>query len=525
MDTNSRGIVYLVGAGPGDPGLLTVRGRELLDSCDAVVFDALANPALLPVADAAGRPERHDVGKRGGSAASARQEEINALLVALGRSGKRVVRLKGGDPLVFGRGSEEAEALRAAGVAFEIVPGVTAGIAAPAYAGIPVTHRGVATSVTFVTGHEDPAQGEGRTDWAALARAGGTIVLYMGVKTLPRIAAALAAGGMSLDTPAAAVQWGTHAKQRTLVATLGTLADRAAAAGIGAPVITVIGPVVALRESIGWLEERPLFGARIVVTRAAAIPGGARAGGMAERLRALGAEVIEAPATRIEPLDPAPLRAAIARLASYDWIAFTSQVAVELFWGALRESGLDARALAGRKLCAVGPATADALLVRGLAPDVVPQRFVAEGLLEALGSRADVKGAEVLYIAAADARDALPAGLDRLGAIVDTVRAYRSIPDTEGARAAADALERGEVDYVAYASGGAVKAFVDAVGATALKGTAACIGPITAAAAREAGLTVGVESATSTTAALADAIVADWASRRGMAQGEESDDR
>ena len=533
MDTKSRGIVYLVGAGPGDPGLLTVRGRELLADCDAVVFDALANPALLPAADAEGRPERHDVGKRGGSAASARQEEINALLVALGRSGKRVVRLKGGDPLVFGRGSEEAEALRAAGVAFEIVPGVTAGIAAPAYAGIPVTHRGLATSVTFVTGHEDPAQGTGeaRTDWAALARAGGTIVLYMGVKTLPRIAAALAAGGMPLDTPAAAVQWGTHPRQRTLVATLGTLAERAAAAGIGAPVITVIGPVVALRERIAWLEQRPLFGARIVVTRAAAIPGGARAGGMAERLRALGAEVIEAPATRIESLDQAALRAAVARLASYDWIAFTSQVAVDLFWSALREAGLDARALAGRKLCAVGPATADALLARGLAPDVVPQRFVAEGLLEALGSRDDVAGAEFLYIAAADARDALPAGLGKLGAVVDMVRAYRSIPDAAGARGAAEALERGEVDYVAYASGGAVKAFVDAVGAAAAKGAAACIGPITAAAAREAGLTVGVESATSTTAALAEAIVADWASRRAEGESarggvrEETDDR
>ena len=528
MATNSRGIVYLVGAGPGDPGLLTVRGRELLAGCDAVVFDALANPALLPAPDASGRPERHDVGKRGGSAASARQEEINTLLVTLGREGKRVVRLKGGDPLVFGRGSEEAEALRAAGVDFEIVPGVTAGIAAPAYAGIPVTHRGVATAVTFVTGHEDPAQGEGRTDWAALARAGGTIVLYMGVKTLPRIAAALAAGGMSLDTPAAAVQWGTHARQRTLVATLGTLAERAAAAGIGAPVITVIGPVVALRQGIAWLERRPLFGARIVVTRAAAIPGGARAGGMAERLRALGAEVIEAPSTRIEPLDQAPLRAAVARLQSHDWIAFTSQVAVELFWSALRDAGLDARALAGRKLCAVGPATADALLARGLAPDVVPQRFVAEGLLEALGSRDDVKGAEFLYIAAADARDALPAGLGGLGAVVDTVRAYRSIPDAEGARAAADALEREEVDYVAYASGGAVKAFVDAVGAAAAKGSAACIGPITAAAARDAGLTVAVESATSTTSALADAIVGDWAKRRGTAgdrDEEASDDR
>lgn len=514
MATNSGGIVYLVGAGPGDPGLITVRGRELLASCDAVVFDALANPALLPSPDAAGRPERHFLGKRGGSTGSARQEEINAVLVALGRAGKRVVRLKGGDPFVFGRGSEEAEALREAGVAFEIVPGVTAGIAAPAYAGIPVTHRGIATSVTFVTGHEDPAQGEGRTDWASLARTGGTIVLYMGVKTLPRIAAALAAGGMSLDTPAAAVQWGTHPSQRTLVATLGTLAERAAAAGIGSPVITVIGPVVALRESIAWLEVRPLFGARIVVTRAAAIPGGSRSGGMADRLRALGADVIEAPATRIEALDAAPLREAIDRLARYDWIAFTSQVAVDLFWAALRERGLDARAVAGRRICVIGPATAEALLARGLAPDVVPGRFVAEGLLDALGSRSDVRGASFLYIAASDARDALPAGLADSGAVVDTVRAYRSIPDVDGARAAADALSEGSIDYVAYASGGAVKAFTDAVGVVAGKAGAACIGPVTAQAAREAGLRVAVESETSTTAALADAIVSDWARRR-----------
>ena len=514
MDTKTAGIVYLVGAGPGDPGLITVRGRELLASCDAIVFDALANPVLLPPPDAAGRPERHFHGKRGGSTGSARQEEINAVLVALGRAGKRVVRLKGGDPFVFGRGSEEAEALREAGVPFEIVPGVTAGIAAPAYAGIPVTHRGIATSVTFVTGHEDPAQGEGRTDWAALARTGGTIVLYMGVKTLPRIAAALAAGGMSLDTPAAAVQWGTHPSQRTLVATLGTLAERADAAGIGSPVITVIGPVVTLRENVAWFEERPLFSARIVVTRAAAIPGGGRSGGMADRLRALGADVIEAPATRIELLDATPLRDAIDRLARYDWIAFTSQVAVDLFWAALRERGLDARAVAGRRICAVGPATADALLARGLAPDVVPERFVAEGLLDALGSRGDVRGATFLYIAASDARDALPTGLADLGAVVDTVRAYRSIPDVDGARAAADALDEGTVDYVAYASGGAVKAFADAVGGAAGKAGAACIGPVTALAAREAGLRVVVESATSTTAALADAIVSDWARRR-----------
>ena len=261
MSDSRRGAVYLVGAGPGDPGLLTVRARELLASCDAIATDALANPAIVASARALNpRAQIHDVGKRGGSAESATQESINALLVQLARGGARVVRLKGGDPFVFGRGSEEAQALAAAGIPFEIVPGVTAGIAAPAYAGIPVTHRGAATSVTFVTGHEDPTKLDTQTDWAALARTGGTIVLYMGVKTLPRIAAALVAGGMSADTPAAAVQWGTYARQRTVTATLTTLSDAVAREGIDAPVITVIGSVVVLREEISWFEKRPLFG-------------------------------------------------------------------------------------------------------------------------------------------------------------------------------------------------------------------------------------------------------------------------
>ena len=505
----SSGIVYLVGAGPGDPGLLTVRGRALLDDCDAVVFDALANPALLPVADAHGRPSLHDVGKRGGDAESARQEEINALLVQLARDGKRVVRLKGGDPLVFGRGSEEAQALRAAGVAFEIVPGVTAGIAAPAYAGIPVTHRGVATSVTFVTGHEDPTQPEGRTDWAALARTGGTIVLYMGVKTLPRIARALIAGGMRADTPAAAVQWGTYPRQRTVVATLDTLASRASEAGVTAPVITVIGPVVSLRGEIAWLEQRPLHGARIVVTRAQG-----KGGTLADLLQSLGAEVIEAPATRIEQGDLVALRDAIDRLVDYGWIAFTSQVAVELFWDALRTGGRDARALASVRVCAVGPATADALGARGIVPDVTPDRFVAEGLLDALSTRPDVRGARVLHVAAEGARDTLRDGLAKLGARVDTVHAYRAVPDPDGACVARDALAAGEVDFVVYASAGAVSAFTNAVGSVASRAPAACIGPVTAAAAREAGLRVEVESAESTVPALTQSIVSAWQRRR-----------
>lgn len=514
----SSGIVYLVGAGPGDPGLLTVRARELLDACDAIVHDALANPVLLPTpGDAARRdgsmPELHDVGKRGagvpGAEASARQEDINELLVRLGREGKRVVRLKGGDPFVFGRGSEEAIALAEAGIPFEVVPGVTAGIAAPAYAGIPVTHRGLATSVTFVTGHEDPTRPETVTDWSALARAGGTIVLYMGVRTLPTIAAALAEAGMASDTPAAAIEWGTYPRQRTVLATLDTLSERARAEGIGAPAITVIGPVAALREQIAWYDRRPLFGRRIVVTRASA-----QASSLTGQLRVLGAEILEMPATRVELTDPVRLHGAIQRIADYQWVAFTSQNAVAVFWDALRALGLDARALGGAKLCVVGPATATALAEHGLIPDVVPERFVAEGVLEALSLRDDMRGTRVLYASAEGAREVLPAGLRQLGARVDVIPVYRSVPDGEGAQSIAAALERGAADLVTFTSASAVRAWTDAMGpALAARAPAASIGPITTEAARAAGLEVAVEAAESTIPGLVEAI-AGWSTPR-----------
>ncbi len=506
------GVVYLVGAGPGDPGLITVRGRELLDACDAVVYDALANPLLLPCREGV---ELHDAGKRGGDGRSARQEDINALLVRLGQEGKRVVRLKGGDPFVFGRGSEEAQALARAGVAFEAVPGVTAGIAAPAYAGIPVTHRAVATSVTFVTGHEDPSKGETQTDWGALARtgaSGGTIVLYMAVKRLPGIAAALVAGGLPADTPAAAVEWGTHSRQRTVTATVAGLSDAMAAEGIGAPVITVIGRAVALREEIAWFDRpelRPLLGRRVIVTRAAL-----QAASLTERLRALGAEVLEAPATRVEAIPgpagaPSSVDHAVQRLGEYSWAVFTSQNAVALFWDALRRAGRDARALAGLKLCAVGPATAEALMERGLAVDVVPARFVAEGVLEALAARDDVSGARFLYVTARGARDVLPRGLASLGAVTDVMEAYRSVPDGAGAAGARAALEAGEVDALTFTSASNVRAFVDAVGGEAARlAPAVTIGPQTSEAAREAGLAVAVEADEATLDALARATVA-----------------
>ncbi len=499
------GVVYLVGAGPGDPGLLTLRGAELLVGCDAIVYDALANPALLALASVTERAtpvELHDVGKRGGVDASARQEDICALLVQLASAGKRVVRLKGGDPFVFGRGSEEAQALAAAGVRFEVIPGVTAGIAAAAYAGIPVTHRGAATSVTFVTGHEDPLKPAETVDWSALARAGGTIVLYMGMKTLRRTTAELIAGGMPPDTPAAAVQWGTYPKQRTCFATLDTLADAVKREGLTAPVITIIGPVVALRDEIAWFERRPLFGRRIVVTRASA-----QSAELSGRLAALGAEVIEMPATRIEATDHTALRDAIADLSRYDWAIFTSQNAVRIFWDALRDDGADARALAGLKIGAVGPATAGALLDCGLAVDVEPERFVAESLLEALRQRGDLDGARVLYAAAEGAREVLPDGLRGLGAVVDRVVLYRSAPDGAGAAALKQRLDSGEVHLVTFTSASAVRAFVNAIGKDAARtAPGASIGPITSEAVRAAGLDVAIEASESTIDGLVQAI-------------------
>ena len=347
------------------------------------------------------------------------------------------MRLKGGDPFVFGRGSEEAQAMNDASVSFEVVPGISAGIAALAYAGIPVTHRGLATSVTFVTGHEDPAKPSTQTNWAALAKAGGTIVLFMGVKTLAGITKALIDGGMAGEIPAAAIQWGTRPRQRTVVATLETIAAKAVEQSIVAPAVVVIGWCVVLRDELSWFERRPLFGRRIVVTRTTH-----QAPVLTEKLRDAGAEVVEMPATQIARLDLAPLRGAIERLSLYDWLIFTSQNAISIFWDQLLGGGKDARALAGLKIAAVGPATAGALLEHGITVDVIPSRFVAEGLLEMMQSRDDVSGSNVLYITAEGARDVLPQGLRGIGAEVTAIEAYRSIPHGEGASKLARAIGR-----------------------------------------------------------------------------------
>jgi uroporphyrinogen III methyltransferase/synthase len=501
-----NGIVYLVGAGPGDPGLITVRGRELLEECDAVVYDALANPALLTSARARGI-ELIDAGKRGGSSESAKQSAINEMLIDLARAGKRVVRLKGGDPFVFGRGSEEAQALAASRIPFEVVPGVTAGIAAPAYAGIPVTHRGVSTSVTFVTGHEDPGKPETQVNWDAMAKAAstGTVVLYMGVKTLPSIANALMKGGLPRDTPAAAVQWGTHNRQQTVVSTIAGLADAARQHGLTAPVISIIGKSVALRDEIAWFESRPLFGKHIVVTRASAMPAT-----LTTLLRARGADVVEAPSTDIEPLDEAPLDAALAEIASYDWLVLTSATGVRFFGRALDRAGLDARALSQTDVAVIGPSTAKALREIGIKPDLLPQRFVAESLLESMRVLPGLSGGRILIATAEDGRSVLADGLRQLGAHVDVVHMYRSRlvtqgPEVEALRAAIDGRQ---VDAVTFTSASTVNGFVAQVGSDRARGVKAIsIGPVTSDAIRAAGMAVFAEATQATIPALADSVL------------------
>ena len=500
----AEGKVFFVGAGPGDPDLITVRGKQLIESADAVVYDALANSALLPPgARETGRPELFYVGKRGGAKDSVSQQEINELLVKLARDGKRVVRLKGGDPFVFGRGSEEAQAMNDSSISFEIVPGITAGIAAPAYAGIPVTHRGLSTSVTFVTGHEDPAKPHSQTNWSALAKTGGTVVIYMGVKTLSNITDALMLAGMPPEIPAAAIQWGTQPRQRTVVATLETIASKALQQNIAAPAIIVIGWPVVLRDELNWFEQRPLFGKRIVVTRATQ-----QARTLSEKLRELGADVVEMPSTQIARLDLSPLRQAIGRLSNYGWLILTSQNAVAIFWEQLLGEGKDARALAGLKVAAIGPATAGALLQHGIAVDVVPQRFVAESLLEMLRSRDDLSGRTILYVTGQGSREVLPQGLGEIGADVEVIEAYRSIPDGQGAERLARVIEAGKLDLATFTSGSAVRGYVDAIGEDLAKRVpAASIGPQTSDALRDAGIEVRAEAKESTLDGLVSAVL------------------
>jgi uroporphyrinogen III methyltransferase/synthase len=499
-----RGKVYLVGAGPGDPGLITIKGKECLERAEVVLYDYLANPALLKYVPTAA--ERIYVGRRGRGQYQ-NQAEINQLLIERARAGKLVVRLKGGDPFVFGRGGEEAEAVAAAGVDFEVVPGVTAAVAVPAYAGIPVTHRTMASTVTIVTGHEDAEKPSPVLEWPKLASTSGTLVFMMGMKNLPTIVANLLSEGRAPDTPVALVRWGTRAEQRTIVGTLMDIVGKAQAARFEPPTVIVVGEVVRLREQLNWFEKRPLFGKRIMTTRAQE-----QVAEFSQLLIAYGAEPVELPAILLVP--PATWEGVdevIGRLSQFDWVIFTSVNGVTPFMQRVEAKGKDARAFAKLRIGCIGPRTAQELERYGLKADLVPVEYQAEGLIAAL-AREGVGGRRVLIPRAEVAREILPDQLRELGAQVEVVPVYRAIAPAVDVEPVKQQLQEGRIDVVTFTSSSTVRNFVELLGGAesarhlVAQAVIACIGPITARTAEEYGLAVTIMPAENTVPALAEAI-------------------
>lgn len=495
--------VSLVGAGPGDPGLLTLRGREILEQADAIIYDALANPDLLKFA----RPEAElvYVGKIADQH-SMPQAEINRLLVEKAREKGNVARLKGGDPYIFGRGGEEAEYLAENGIPFEEVPGISSAIAAPAYAGIPLTHRDFVSSVTVIAGHEKPEKKESAHNWRAFVESGATLVFVMGMKNLPHICASLIEAGMNPDMPAAVIYRGTTPAQKTVAASLADLPE--AARGLANPAVIVVGKVVGLGDRLDWFSRKPLFGRNVVVTRARE-----QASDLVGLLKNLGANALECPSIKIGPLEDYALRdAAISRLAEYRWLVFTSVNGVKYFWQGLAKAGKDARALAGAKIAAIGPATAKALRDRGIEPDLVPQTYVAEAVAEAMIQADALGGARVLLPRAAKARPALPDALAKAGAAVDIVPLYETAPARDGGGEVAKLLEAGRLDCAAFGSSSTVENFLKIIPAEKLAAhpetRLAAIGPITAGTLREHGLKADIQPEQFTIPALAQAIAA-----------------
>ena len=480
------GMVYLVGAGPGDYRLISMKAVDCLKMADVVVYDRLADDRILRWA-----PEDAEyiyVGKAS-SNHTMKQEDINQLLVDKAKEGKCVVRLKGGDPFVFGRGGEEGLLLRENNLPFEIVPGITSAISVPAYAGIPVTHRAVATSFAVVTGHEDPTKGKSNMRWEHLATGVDTLVFLMGVANLPHITSKLIENGRSADTPAAVIRWGTKPEQRTLITTVGKAAEDVAKNGIKPPAIFIVGEVVKLRDSLQWfdnLSQRPLFGKRILVTRARS-----QASKLTAKLENLGAEVMETPAIALaDPADDyAALDKAIGHVADYHWLIFTSANGVERFFARLFKSGKDARALGYAKIAAIGSATAEKLKQYGLVADVIPQEYRAEGVVEALKGKLPPH-AKILIPRAEEAREVLPDTLREMGAEVEVAPAYRTVCGQVDGEALAAELKEGRIDMVTFTSSSTVKNLVNIIGsAEVLKGVkTACIGPVTADTAKSLGI-------------------------------------
>jgi uroporphyrinogen III methyltransferase/synthase len=493
------GKVYLVGAGPGDPGLITVRGLEVLSRADAVLYDALAHPALL---DACPHAEKRHVGKRYGQE-SAAQSAINEALVTLARAGKQVVRLKGGDPLLFARGAEELSALHEAGIPFEIVPGVSSPVAASAYSGIPLTHRDLSSSVTFITGSDREGKEWSPESWLKLSTATDTICILMGMRRIEEIMLAIVAGGRNPATQAAVIQWAARPEQHVVTGTVATIAALARAENVANPAVIIVGDVVGLRTQLRWFDSRPLFGKSLLVPRPAE-----QGRATAAAIRARGASPVLLPAIEIsEPEDAAPLDAALSNLRAFDWVLFTSANGVERFMRALTHSGLDARAFANAKIGVIGPKTAAALASFGLIADAVADEFIGEGLARAVLAQGTPK--RVLLARALSARDTLPELLRAAGADVAVVPVYRTVASDAGA-ALKDQFERAEIDVALFTSSSTVSAVVEGLGPGARellsRVTVASIGPITSQALAERGIQVDVVASSYTVDGLLDAL-------------------
>ncbi len=503
---NSFGTVYLVGSGPGDPGLITVKAMEKIRQADAIIYDYLAGSEF--VKEARSDAELIYVGKTG-KKHTLEQLEINQLLVQKAGQHKCVVRLKGGDPYVFGRGAEEAEELVEAGIPFEVIPGVTSAIAAPAYAGIPVTHRDHASMVTFVTGHENPNKDQSSIDWENLARNNGTLVFLMGVKNLELITSSLIGAGKDPDTPAALVRWGTTPDQSSFLSSLDRIAGEASARNFKAPAILIVGSVASLKPVLDWYEKKPLFGKRVLITRSRE-----QSKKMADRIRTQGGAPILFPTIQIkDPTDFSALDSAITRISSYDWVVFTSVNGVEKFFSRLFLTGHDIRELAGPRFGAIGPITAQSIRKHGIKVELLGEQFVAEGVLEALKEK-DVKGKRFLIPRAEKARDILPDGIINMGGSVDIVTVYRTdLPDQADVELIREVLKNGDVDVITFTSSSTVTHFVDLVGKADITQLTkdvilASIGPVTSGAIREFGLQPTLEAKEYTIEGLLTAIEA-----------------
>ncbi len=506
MAFKKKGKVYLVGAGPGDPGLLTIKAKDSIKRADVIVYDHLANHAFLEYADP--KAELIYVGKKGGSHTMS-QQDINRLLCDKATKGLTVVRLKGGDPFIFGRGGEEAQELVRAGISFDVIPGITSAIAVPAYAGIPLTHRELTSTVAFITGHEDPTKEQSNIAWEKLATGVGTLVFLMGIGNLGEIAKNLILHGRAPDTPVAVIREGTTAGQKTIIGTLYNIADVAKKEEIRPPGIIVVGDVVSLHAELNWFEQKPLFRKRIVVTRARE-----QASEFRTLLSELGAECIEFPTIEINPPSSwKGLDKAIQRLELYQWLLFTSVNGVRYFFKRLEEHGRDARSLKDLKVGVIGPKTAEAVCAKGIRPDLVPNEYRAEAFVDAF-QKEDMKHVTILLPRATEAREVLPEELKRMGAHVDVVEAYRTVMPTAGTDKVKTMLKKGEIHMITFTSSSTVENFTkmfgkdwDSVRQYMGKAVVACIGPITARTAEGYGLDVGIMPHEYTIEALTNDIV------------------